>query len=118
MAGILLSEPPGDLLRRPVLLEFNRNDPLQPPVRGEQAELWTPCCFPGRTVGLSGPIAPPSSMPSHFLAHCGNGTVKTPGNGAECVTRSNAARDLFALAKTEYRWRPTPLCWRDPTSGF
>src|SRR5258707_4852310 len=38
--GILIPQPTCDLLRRPVLLEFTRYDPLQPWVPGEHTGLW------------------------------------------------------------------------------
>jgi hypothetical protein len=41
VAGILVTQPPRNLLRRPVLLEFNRDDPLQLKVSGKQAGLGT-----------------------------------------------------------------------------
>ena len=43
----------------------------------------------------------PSSMPGHFLAYRGNGSVQAPGDGVECVTRGDTSRDLFTLTEPE-----------------
>lgn len=32
-------------------------------------------------------MARPTTVPSHFLAYCGNGSIKPPGDTAECGTR-------------------------------
>src|SRR5258708_33461408 len=40
-------------------------------------------------------------MPSHFLTYRGNGSAEVPGDGSECLTRGNAARNLLALAKAQ-----------------
>jgi hypothetical protein len=41
VAGILVTQPAGNLLWRPVLLEFNRYDPLQLQTSGKQAGFGT-----------------------------------------------------------------------------
>ena len=41
--GILIPQPTCDLLRRPVLLEFTRYDPLQPWAPGEHTGLGSAC---------------------------------------------------------------------------
>jgi hypothetical protein len=57
-------------------------------------------------------------MPSHFLTYRRNGSVKAPGDGAECVTRCNAARNLFALTKAEDPRGTAALGWRNTASGL
>src|SRR6266702_1345290 len=101
MAGILIFEPASDLLRRPVLLQFNRNDPLQWLVAGKQTKLGTTRRLPGRPVGLSGAIVAPPSMPGYLLTDRRNSPVQLPGNDTERLVCGNAARDLFALCEAQ-----------------
>jgi hypothetical protein len=57
-------------------------------------------------------------VPSYFLTHRGNGSIKTSGDGSECVTCSNAARNLFALTEAEHPWGAGALGWRNTAIGL
>src|SRR5436305_288689 len=62
-AALRRSEPTGDLLRRPVLLQLLRNELAELLVLRQKAGLWSLRCDPGSVVGKSGAVlgAPPVS---------------------------------------------------------
>jgi len=57
-------------------------------------------------------------MPSHFLTYRGNGSAEVPGDGSECLTRGNAARNLLALAKAQDPRGTTTFGWRNAASAL
>jgi hypothetical protein len=115
---MLIPQPPCDLLGRPVLLEFTRYDPLQSWAPGEQTGLGSACCIPSHLVGLSGPIAFSTSVPSDFLADRGDSPLKASGDGSKCLTRRDAARDLLALTKAQCPGGANPTSWCEAAKGL
>src|ERR1700686_4087088 len=67
---------------------------------------------------MSSPVVLPSPVSSHFLAYRGNGPVKAPGDGAKCLTRGNAARNLFAFTKAKDSRGTATFGWRNTASGL
>src|ERR1700704_6687097 len=102
MTGIGVFEPACNLLGRPVLLQFNRNDPLQLMVLAEQTGLRSTGRLPSLRVCVSSPIPPSSSMPSHFLADRGNSPIEPSGDNAERIPCSKPPRYFLALTEPQH----------------
>jgi len=69
-------------------------------------------------VGVSGPIAFSTSVPSDFLADRGDGSMKAAGDGAQCVTGGNTSGNLFTLAEAQYSRCTTALRGRNTPGGL
>ena len=66
--------------------------------------------MPCRKVGIGSAVTLPAAMPAHLLAHRGNGALQALGNSPKLVAGRNAARDFFALDKTEHAGRSASSC--------
>src|SRR5688572_25130270 len=102
MSGIVVFEPACNLLRRPVLLQFSGNDPLQWLVLAEQTRLGSTRRLPSLPVCVSRPILPSSSVPSHFLADRGNSSIEPSSDPAKRILCSQPPRDLLALSRAQH----------------
>jgi len=58
------------------------------------------------------------NMSSYLLTNSGDGSIKSPGNGAKCLIRGASAGDLFELTKVQYPWGTAASGRRDATRGF
>src|ERR1700685_4825122 len=64
VVGILVLQPPGNLFRRPVQEQFNRNDVPQLAVDAKQTLLWTQARNTSLVIGIMGTIGRTATMAS------------------------------------------------------
>jgi hypothetical protein len=57
-------------------------------------------------------------MSSYFLTDSGDGSVKSPANGAKRLIRGDSAGNLFALTKAQYPKRAAAPGRRNAPCGF
>jgi hypothetical protein len=84
----------------------------------KHAELGPPRRLPSRLVGLCGPVALPTSVPSDFQADRRDGPMKAPGNASKTLTGGDPARDLLAFTQAKNSSRTGTLHGRDAASGL
>ena len=72
VVGILLLQPAGNLLGRPVLDQFTRNDPSERGVSGQQARLGSQGRVPRLLIGLACSILRVPAMAGYLSAYVWN----------------------------------------------
>src|ERR1700680_2129844 len=99
VVGILLLQPPGNLLGRPVQDQFTRNDVPQLAVHGQQAALGSQSRLPSLSVRIMGTIGGTAAMTYDLSAHRRGGTTQTTGNLANRRSGSDPSRNVFSLSE-------------------
>src|SRR6266481_823257 len=113
--GILGFQPSGNLLRRPVQIQFTRNDLLQLHMDRKKTAFGPQGRLPGFAVGLVGSIHTTATMTCDFPAHGRHCSVQAFGNRPYRRTRNDPSRDLLALTQREREERAPPDRRNKPT---
>src|ERR1700730_3196699 len=114
IVGILPLQPSGNLLRRPVLHQFTRNDLLQPAVGGEQARLGSQGRLPGLLIGFVGAILRAPAMAGYLSAYRRGSATKTLSNDPQRAAAGDSAGDVFAFGQGECNGRTAASGWNHP----
>ena len=96
--GILVLQPPGNLLRRPVQDQSTRNDVPQLAVLGKQTSLRTQGRNPSLLICILGTIGRTATMASYLPAHGGGRSIQASRYLTNRGTRSDPSRDVLSLA--------------------
>src|ERR1700730_9176351 len=101
VVGILLLQPPGNLLGRPVQNPFTRNDVPQLAVHGQQAALGSQSRLPSLCVRVMGTIGKTAALAHPISTHRRAGTTQTTGDLANRRARSDPSRNIFSFSEGE-----------------
>src|ERR1700688_229275 len=112
---ILSLQPSGNLLRRPVLQQFTRNDLLQLAVGGQPARLGPQGRLPGLPIGLVGSILRAPAMAVYLSGYRGESATQMLGDDPHRAATGNSAGDVFAFGQGEYPLRTTTSKRSDPS---
>src|SRR6202163_1994531 len=103
--GILILQPSGNLLRRPVQNQFTRNQLPQRAVTSQQTGLGPPGRLPGLLIGIVGSILRPPAMAGHLPAYRRHRSLQTLRDLTERRSASDPAGDVLALCQCKYSQR-------------
>src|SRR5207248_9121834 len=112
--GIGVPEPPGNLLRRPVVLQPGSDQLPQLFMRRQLAGLRPKGTIPGLAVRRCSTIASVTAIALELAAHRRWCTTQLSRNRAQRYAGCNASRDLFALIKAQHPSRASSRHWTDP----
>src|ERR1700694_3403802 len=99
---VVLLQPSGNLLRRPVQHQSTRNDLLQLAVGGQQARLGPQGRLPSPLIGFVGSILRPPALAGLLPAFFGGKATHTLGGEPHRATTGDSAGDVFAFGQGEY----------------
>src|SRR5277367_5502227 len=97
VVGILVLQPPGNLLGRPVQDQFTRNEVPQLAVDTQQTLLRPPGRNPSLLIGIMGTIGRTATMASDLAAHGGGRSVQTSCYLTNRGTRSDPSGEVLSL---------------------
>jgi len=109
-----LFQPSGNLLRRPVLHQFTRNESAEFLVEGQAAGLGPQSRFPGLLVGLVGSILRAPAMAGQFSADRRCRATQMLGDDPQRGAAGDAPGDVFAFGQGEYSRRAATDRRSDP----
>jgi hypothetical protein len=112
--GILRLQPDGNLLWRPVLYQFTRNDLLQLAVGGQQARLGPQGRLPRLLIGFVGSILRAPAMAGYFSAYCGGSATQTLSDDPHRAATGDSAGDVFPFRQGEGNGRTAAGGWSNP----
>src|SRR6476646_10748375 len=95
--GVLESQPPGDLLRRPVALQKPCDDSPQLRVCGQLTRLGPQCPMPGLSIRGRRAVATSTTVAGNLAAHRGGSTTHAPGYNPQRASVHQTSGDLLAL---------------------
>ena len=107
-------QPPGDLLRRPVLTQFPRNGLPQPQVGRELARLRASCPRPRGLITGRRSVAAATPIASHLPRDRRRRTTQSAGDGPDRLRRRQTSGDLLALSQRQRDRRPASRRWPNP----
>ena len=99
IVGILPLQPSGNLLRRPVLHQFTRNDLLQLAAGGQKARLGSQGRLPGLLIGFTRAILRAPAMAGYLPAYRGASATHTLGDDPHRAAAGDSAGDVFAFGQ-------------------
>src|SRR5271167_528013 len=113
--GILGLQPSGDLFRRPVQHQFNRNDLLQLLMQSKKAGFRPQSRLPGLLIRFTRSIFRTATMTYYFPAHRRRRAVQKLGDLTNRRTRSDPSRDILSFRQCECQQRAATDCRNKPT---
>src|SRR5271170_1540325 len=114
--GILVLQPPGNLLGRPVQDQSTRNEVPQLAVLGQQTSLRTQGRSPSLVIGIVGTIGRTATMACDLPAHGGGRSVQTSRDLTNRRTRSDPSGDVLWLREGECPSRAATSSGRNPSA--
>src|SRR5271156_3696267 len=114
--GILVLQPPGNLLGRPVQEQSTRNEVPQLAVLGQQTSLRTQGRNPSLLIGIMGTIGRTATMASDLPAHGGGRSIQASRYLTNRGTRSDPSGEVLSLRYGERQWRAAAERWRNPSA--
>ena len=96
-----LLQPSGNLLRRPVLHQFTRNEGAELLVEGQATDLGPQSRLPGLVVGFVGSILRAPAMAGHFSAYRGGRATQMLGDDPHRAAAGDSAGDVFAFGQCQ-----------------
>ncbi len=94
---ILGLQPSGNLLGRPVLDQFTRNDVPQLAVEGQQTPLRSQGRVPGMVIRIMGAIGRTATVARNLPAHGGGRSIQSSGNLTKRRIGSDSSGDVLSL---------------------
>src|ERR1700691_3498782 len=116
VVGILVLQPPGNLLGRPVQDQSTRNDVPQLAVLGKQAALRTQGRNPSLLICIMGTIGRSATMASDLPAHGGGRSIQASRYLTNRGTRSDPSGDVLSLRHGKRPSRAAAECWSNPSA--
>src|SRR5580658_2391978 len=116
VVGILVLQPPGNLLGRPVQDQSTRNDVPQLAVLGKHTALRTQGRNPSLLICIRGTIGRPATRASDLPAHGGGRSIQASRYLTNRGTRSDPSRDVLSLRHGERPSRAAAECWSNPSA--
>src|SRR5215472_2487335 len=101
VVGIVVLQPPGNLLGRPVQHQFTRNEAAQLAVHGKQTSLRAQGRNPCLVIRIMGTVGRTATMARNFPAYRRRSSIEATGDLTNRRTRSDPSRDIFSLSESE-----------------
>ncbi len=96
-----LLQPSGNLLRRPVLHQFTRNEGAELVVQGQPTDLRPQGRLPGLGVGFVSSILHAPAMAGHLSAYRGASATQMLGDDPHRAAAGDSAGDVFAFGQCQ-----------------